>query len=147
MGETMHQESIFIPFFGLMLLTIGVWLYMYYLRISFFKRENIDPQSVATTSELLKQVPARINTPSENLINLFELPVLFYAVCIHLFITKQVDGMYLFLAYSFLFFRVGHSAIHCTYNKVMHRFILYVLSSVVLWVFIIFAFIDTLKTM
>jgi hypothetical protein len=136
----MDQESIFIPFFGMMILTIVVWVYMYYLRLTFMWRHKVDPQSLATTSQVLGVVPENINTPSENLINLFELPVLFYAACIYLYITQKVDGVYLVFAYGFLVLRIGHSVIHCTYNKVTHRFFLYILSSIALWALIIRAF-------
>lgn len=137
----MNQESIFIPFFGLMLLTILVWLYMYYLRLSYFIREKVDPQTVATTRALLNVVPEKLNTPSENLINLFELPILFYASCIYLYVAQQVDVTSLALAYCFLIFRTFHSVVHCTYNKVMHRFYFYILSSIMLWVLIIRSFV------
>jgi len=141
----MNQGSIFIPFFGVMLLTLSVWLYMYFLRLSFFRREKIPPQSVSTTQKVIATVPEEINYPSENLINLFELPVLFYPACIFLYITGQVNETYLVLAYSFFVFRVIHSVIHCTYNNVVHRFFAYLLSSFMLWAIIIMAFIDTVK--
>jgi hypothetical protein len=137
----MNQESIFIPFFGTMLLTILVWAYMYYLRLSFMARKKIDPQDLATNAEAIDLIPAKVNTPSENLINLFELPVLFYATCIFLYVTGRVDNAYLSLAYGFLFLRIFHSAIHCTYNKVTHRFYVYILSAVTLWAMIFRAFI------
>ncbi|MGD8484182.1 MAG: MAPEG family protein [Thioalkalispiraceae bacterium] len=140
----MKQEAIFIPFFGLMLLTILVWIYMYYLRLSFFMREKIDPQSVATTHEMLNLVPARVNQPSENLANLFELPVLFYATCLYLYLTQQVDNLYLVLASCFLVFRIIHSIIHCSYNQVMHRFYAYLLASLMLGVIVIRAFIASM---
>ena len=136
----MKQEIIFIPFFSMMLLTIVVWIYMFVLRISFFKRQNVDPQSISTTHQLLDIIPDKINTPSDNLNNLFELPVLFYAVCIYLYVTSHVDTINLGLAYGFLIFRIGHSVIHCTYNTVMHRFYFYMLSSLFLWALIIHAF-------
>ena len=141
----MNQQAIFGPFFGLMILTIVVWIYMYYLRLSFIARNKIDPQSLATSEEVVGLIPANINTPSENLINLFELPVLFYATCLYLYVTLQVDISNLVLAYAFLVLRIGHSVIHCTYNKVMHRFYLYILSSMILWVFIILAFIGAVN--
>lgn len=135
----MTQEAIFIPFFCLMLLTIIVWCYMYYLRLTFFVREKINPQSVATTRDMMNLVPDRISTPSENLANLFELPVLFYALCIYLYVTAQVTTSYLVLAWLFVLFRAGHSLVHCTYNRVMHRFALYMVSSLLLWVAIVMA--------
>lgn len=136
----MSQESIFIPFFGLMVLTIVVWAYMYYLRLSFMVSAKVEPQALATNREVINVIPSHVNTPSENLMNLFELPVLFYAVCIFLYVTKQVDGVYLALAYSFLILRVIHSVIHCTYNKILPRFFSYLLSSLMLFLLVVRAF-------
>lgn len=138
----MDQASIFIPFVGMMLLTAAVWFYMYYLRLRFLVSEKIDPQQAATTQQMLEIVPYRVNLPSENLINLFELPVLFYALCIYLYITGQVSPAYLVLAYCFFAFRVMHSVIHCTYNRVTHRFYTYALSAFVLWAMVLMASVD-----
>lgn len=138
----MNQESIFFPFFGLMLLTITVWCYMYYRRLSYMFRNRVDPQSVATTRAMIDKVPERVGLPSENLVNLFELPVLFYAACLYLYVSGRVDGIYLLLAWGFFVFRVVHSAVHCTYNRVTHRFLAYILSAFLLWVIIARAMID-----
>ena len=140
----MNQESIFFPFLGMMLLTMLVWVYMYYRRLSYIVGKGVDPQSLATTRELEHVIPAAINTPSENLVNLFELPVLFYAVCLYIYLVRQVDTTYLVLAYGFLIARICHSVVHCTYNKVMHRFGAYVVSSILLWLFLIRAFVAAL---
>jgi len=110
---------------------------MYYLRLSFLKREKINPQSVATSRQMLEAVPETVNNSSDNLKNLFELPVIFYVLCIFLFITQKVDSVNLVLAYCFVIFRIGHSVIHCTYNKVIHRFFVYMLSSFILWALVI----------
>jgi len=142
----MNQASIFIPFIGMMLLTMAVWLYMYTLRLTFLRREKIDPQLASTTRQMLDIVPTRVNLPSENLINLFELPVLFYALCIYLYVTGQVDATYLVLAYGFFVFRVLHSVIHCTYNRVLHRFYAYSISSLALWVMIVMAFFTLIQS-
>lgn len=105
---------------------------------------KIKPEALATNSDVHERIPPDINTPSENLINLFELPILFYATCIYLYVTRQVDTAYVALAYSFLSLRVVHTVIHCTHNKVLPRFYSYILSSVVLWVLIIRAFIGAI---
>ncbi len=141
----MNQETIFIPFFGVILLTMLVWMYMYYLRLSFIAREQIDPQSLATVKQGESIFPPEISKPSENLINLFEMPVLFYAVCLYLYATGSVDGLYLVLSFGFLVFRLLHSIVHCTYNKVTHRFYIYVISSLMLWIMILRAIINTVQ--
>lgn len=133
----MTPESIFTPFIGMMVLTIVVWCYMYYLRLTYLVRNKIDPQKLSSTEQYKAILPEEINRPSENLINLFELPVLFYAVCLYLYVTVQVDALYVSLAWLFLLSRMAHSVIHCTYNKVIQRFYAYLLSSLVLWLMIV----------
>jgi hypothetical protein len=48
--------------------------------------------------------------------------------------TGVATGVFLALAWAFVVLRIVHSFIHCTYNRVMHRFTAYLLSSLVLWV-------------
>ncbi len=125
--------SLMQPFFGMMLLTLLVWVLMYVRRLSFLQREGLDAQAFVTPEKITALVPDNTNATSNNLKNLFEMPVIFYALCLYLESHQLVDGIYVMLAYGFLIFRVFHSAIHCTYNRVMHRFGCYLLSSVLLW--------------
>ena len=69
--------------------------------------------------------PPAVNNPSENFKNLFEIPVLFYALALYLFATSQVDGAYLTAAWIFVAFRALHSLVHCTVNIVNLRFFMY----------------------
>ena len=48
--------------------------------------------------------------------------------------TQQVTKVTLGLAWLFVALRIVHSAIHCTYNKVIHRFYAYLAGGSVLWV-------------
>ncbi len=129
----MSDSAIFVPFFGLMLLTMVVWIYMYIRRLAWIAANNPDPQSISTPEKLNQVLPETVNYPSNNLKNLFELPVLFYGLCLYLALTDQVDQLYVYGAYAYLALRVAHSAVHCTINKVLVRFGLYVLSSAILW--------------
>ena len=47
--------------------------------------------------------------------------------------SGQGGAVVLALAWTFVALRVLHSAIHCSYNKVMHRFYAYVAGGAVLW--------------
>ena len=133
----MSNSSILLPFFGVMLLTLVVWIYMYIRRTSYLVREKIDLRKVDTPEKAATVVPGTISLASHNLKNLFELPVIFYAVCLYLFASDSVDGFYLAAAWWFFAFRIVHSLIHCTYNKVEHRFYAYVLAAVALWAMVI----------
>jgi hypothetical protein len=59
--------------------------------------------------------------------------VLFYALALYLFVTKQVDAIYVGAAWVFFAFRALHSAIHCTFNLVMLRFYLYLIATIAVW--------------
>ncbi len=133
----MNESTILSPFFGVMLLTLVVWIYMYVRRTSYLLREKIDLRTVDTPEKAATVVPERVSLASHNLKNLFELPVIFYAICLYLFLSDSVDGIYLLAAWSFFIFRVVHSLIQCTYNKVEHRFAAYMLSAIALWAMVI----------
>lgn len=79
-----------------------------------------------------QNVPPDVSIPNRNLMNLLEIPMLFYVACLTLYVTKNVDAMSLLLAWSYFAFRVAHSAVHLTYNKVFHRLTVYAASNVIL---------------
>ena len=128
----MEQSTIFAPFFVLILLTIVVWFYMYARRIPFITKNRLTPDQLRPT-EFARLSPPEISNPSDNLKNLFELPTIFYALTLFLFVTKQVDSVYLAAAWVFVGLRILHSAVHCTINIVILRFWLYAVSAMALW--------------
>src|SRR6185503_12298378 len=104
----MAQTAIFGPFFATMLLTLAVWVYMYVRRIRFITASGLTPQQLAIPGELARRSPPAVSNPSDNLQNLFEIPVLFYALSLYLFATGQVDGVYVTAAWLFVAFRALH---------------------------------------
>ena len=133
----MAQTAIFGPFFTMLLLTLVVWTYMYVRRISFITREKISPKDLVNGEALARISPPAVANPSDNLKNLFEMPVLFYALLLYLFATGKVDLAYLSAAWLFVVFRALHSLVHCTFNLVMLRFNLYLMSALALWFIVI----------
>jgi hypothetical protein len=129
----MPQTAIFGPVFATMLLTLLVWVYMYIRRISFITRNKIDPKDLAVPGALGQLSPPEVANPSDNLKNLFEIPVIFYSLALYLFVTSQVDAAYLTAASTFVAFRALHSVVHCTVNVVMLRFYLYLISTLAVW--------------
>jgi hypothetical protein len=129
----MKQEAIFSPFFAMVLLTITVWVYMYSRRIPFITSNKIRPDELAIPGKLAQISPPSVSNPSDNFKNLFEVPVLFYALVLYLFVTKQVDVLYVNTAWIFFGFRALHSVVHCTFNAVMLRFYLYLFATLAVW--------------
>jgi hypothetical protein len=132
----MNQSAILVPFVGVMLLTLVVWVYMYARRIPFIVRSKLTPSQL-TPLEFARLSPARVSNPSDNLKNLFELPTIFYAAALYLYASNQVDAIYVGAAWAFFVFRVLHSSVHCTFNFVPLRFWLYAMSALALWVMVI----------
>jgi hypothetical protein len=128
----MDQALIFQPFLATMLLTLVVWLYMYGRRLPFIFSSGLDTRQM-TPAELARVSPPGVANPSDNLKNLFELPTVFYALVLYLHATSQVDTPYLTAAWVFFVFRVLHCAVHCTFNFIPLRFVLYVFSAGALW--------------
>jgi len=113
-------------------LTFFVWVYMFSRRIPYLQSLNM-PADQVTSNLLNEDAPAQISNPSDNLKNLFEMPVLFYVLCLYLFVVGQVDTTYIIAAWLFATLRVAHSAVHCTINIVMLRFLIYLASCIAVW--------------
>jgi hypothetical protein len=129
----MEQTAIFGPFLAMMLLTLLVWITMFVRRIRFLTMDDVSPTDLAVPGALAEISPARVSNPSDNLKNLFEIPVLFYGLSLYLFATGQVDALHVGAAWVFVLFRVLHSVVHCTFNRVMLRFYLYLVAALAVW--------------
>ena len=127
----MGNNAIFMPALAMVVLTIAVWFRMYATRIGQMKRERIHPQSVATSAQAAAKLTD--SCAADNFRNLFELPVLFYLALVVAAQAQLTTMTVLVLAWLFVALRVVHSWIQCTYNKVMHRFYVYVTGGMVLW--------------
>ncbi|MBN7798439.1 MAPEG family protein [Parahaliea mediterranea] len=125
------------PLLAMMLLTFLVWLWMFIRRIGYMTSQSIDVEQVKRPADVESLLPPEVQAPAYNLRNLVELPVLFYALCLYLTVFTQVDGFYVICAWVFVVFRYLHSLVHCTYNRVMHRFLMYAVSAVALWVMVL----------
>ena len=126
------MTAIIQPALAMVALTFVVWCYLYFKRLRFIRAHSIDPQSVATRVLGAKSL-SEVSAPSDNLMNLFELPVLFYFLIALLLLTNQVSEGFVTAAWVYVVLRALHSFIHCTYNRVLQRFVVYAASAVLLW--------------
>jgi hypothetical protein len=129
----MRNEQILLPMLGMMVLTAVVWFVMYARRIPAMRKARKPAQVYTTPDKVAEILPEEINYPAYNLKNLFELPVLFYALCLYFYVTATAESVDVTAAWLFLLFRVVHSAIHCTANIVMARFLTYCAAALALW--------------
>lgn len=124
--------SLLWPAAALVGLTGVVWFVLYARRIPYMIRNRIAPDAVASrikAAELL----APVSAPANNFANLLELPVLFYVLVVFATLTGRTGEGMTAAAWVFVALRAVHSLIHCTYNKVLHRFLVYAAGALVLW--------------
>jgi hypothetical protein len=129
----MKGTAIFLPMLATMTLTALVWFYMYARRIPAMRKAGVSVQSYTTPDTMSELLPAEVNFSANNFKNLFEVPTLYYALCLYLFVTGNVDATYVGAAWLFFIFRTLHSVVHCTVNIVILRFYLYASAALSMW--------------
>ena len=126
-----------LPMAVMLSLTLLVWVYMFVTRMRYLTAHEIDAEQLKTPADVQAKIPGEVSGAANNFKNLLEMPVLFYVACLYLIVVGMVDALHLNCAWIFVLGRVLHSIIHCTYNRVMHRFIVYLVSSIAVWVMIV----------
>jgi len=132
-----NQTAIFWPVLAHVLLVYIVYLVMARRRYFAVKsgEAKVGQYKVRSTE------PASSVTVANNLINQFELPVLFHALCLALFVTNGVNYLTLALAWIFILSRYVHAWVHLTSNRVMLRSRAFFFGAVVLllaWIWFAF---------
>ena len=135
----MQQQLIFLPMGALAFLTFGVLLVIPFRRFAAGRAGLINADDFKFGESA--RVPGDVSIPNRNMMNLLELPLLFYVACLMYYVAGKVDGLVLTVAWIYVALRVAHSLIHVTYNNVMHRLIAFATSNVVLLIFWILFFV------
>ncbi len=111
--------AIFLPAAMLALWTLSVLALVPLKRFAAAKAGRVKVSDFRTGESA--QVPADVSIPNRAYVNLLEAPTLFYAACVIAFVTGQVDGTLITLAWVYVGLRLAHSLIYLLYNNVMHR--------------------------
>ena len=123
--------------------TMVMWVWMYATRIPAINKlpkTGAAGEDVGWTGKSLDDVlPPAIQWKAHNYNHLHEAPTVFYAVAIVLAIVGQGAGINAMLGWSYVALRVIHSVWQATVNKVMPRFLLFALSSLVLMALVLHA--------
>ncbi len=119
------------PMIAMVFLTFAVWGMLFYRRMPKAGSGPLPLELFKTraTRPPLSSVEMAAN---DNLMNLFELPVLFYVLCLALAVTGIGGAFFEAGCWGYVGLRAVHSAIHCTFNNVMLRFGAYLLSTLLL---------------
>ena len=119
------ENSILEPVIVLVAWTLVIFVWMMSTRLPYLMRNNIPAQELQNASDVAVKLPGKERRVSDNYNHLHEQPTLFYALAIALALTGEAGTSQILLAWVYVASRVIHSIIQCTYNSVMHRFLLF----------------------
>jgi hypothetical protein len=63
-----------------------------------------------------------VERPAKTFDNLFQVPMLFYIVCLLMMVTDEVDSIQVALAWLFVATRIVHAFVYIVFNRVPYRF-------------------------
>jgi len=132
----MQPESILGPMGALVGLTFLVLLLIPIVRFRAAFAGRVRREDFALGESA--RVPADVSLPNRNYMNLLELPILCYVLCVVVLVTRKIDVTLLSLSWLYVGIRAIHSAIHILYNNVFHRLAAFATSNVVLiamWIY------------
>lgn len=105
----MTQDAIFLPVSVLVLMTVAVLGLVPLTRIRAARSGRVHVKDFRFGESA--NVPGDVSLPNRDYMNLLELPVLFYVICLALFATQKVDDTYIMLAWGFVAARLAHSLV------------------------------------
>jgi len=83
--------------------------------------------------------PDDVTVVQRNFINQFEMPVLFFVVCIMAAVFDKADNVMIYAAWAYVALRVLHAFVHIVKNDVLTRFRVYFAGNAVLgfmWIWV-----------
>jgi hypothetical protein len=119
------------PVFAMVALIFVVWSTLVVRRMRHIKATPPTRESFASGAAASRYFEP-VETPAHNLANLFEMPVLFFAIVPLLMWTQQAGVAQVCLAWIYVALRAIHSAIHLGRNDIRQRFRVYLASVAVL---------------
>ncbi len=123
------------PVLALVCWTLVMWAWMYATRIPAMKQAGIDPQEAAYPGTWSHRLRPGVRSVADNYNHLHEQPTIFYALMFFAAMTGGADSTALGLAWAYVVLRVLHSLVQATINRVIVRFGIFAIATLVLVAF------------
>jgi len=129
----MHSE-ILRPMVALVAWTLVMFLWMIATRLPAMKAAGADLGKLVGSrgADADRVLPPAVQWKAHNYNHLMEQPTLFYAICAVLALSGTGDGINAAIAWVYVALRVAHSLVQATTNRVLHRFMLFLASTLAL---------------
>ena len=118
---------------ALIVWTLIVWIWMDATRIPTMQKAKIHPQSAVNAGALVG-LPMEVRVVADNYNHLHEQPTIFYALAVYSYLVGVSDPLNIWLAWGYVGLRIVHSLIQIVARKVMLRFQVFVLASLMLMI-------------
>jgi len=126
----MGAEAIFRPMSVLALWTGAVLLLTGVRRLLAVRAHRVSAKAFRLGESA--EVPPALAVFNRNLMNLLEMPLLFYVVSLGFYVAHAVEPGVIRLAWLYVALRLVHSAVHLTFNHIGVRFLAFASSNIVL---------------
>jgi hypothetical protein len=123
------------PVLALVAWTLVMWIWMYATRIPAMNAAGLDPQEAAYPGTWAHRLRPGVRSVADNYNHLHEQPTIFYALMFFAALTGGGDATALKLAWCYVVLRVLHSLVQATFNRVIVRFSIFAIGSIVLMIF------------
>jgi hypothetical protein len=127
--ERIFMNNIYYPLFTMVLLTLLVVLRPLYFNITAVIRKEVHIKHFKLFDE---GIPPKLQSASQHYKNMFEMPILFYVLCVLLIINNNATSLDIFFAWGFVIFRILHSISRIPNRDVNLRFSLFAGSFIML---------------
>jgi hypothetical protein len=130
----MHNSPILAPVVALVAWSLIMMSWMYAVRFPAMARKGISLKGRVGSKggDLDGVVEPQVQWKAHNYNHLMEQPTLFYALALTLAVGGEDRGAALWLAWTYVAFRIAHSLVQATTNVVRWRFLLFIGGSLVL---------------
>jgi acid phosphatase (class A) len=128
------------PVLTLIAWTLVMWLWMYATRIPAIRAAGIKLDSELPKGEQMNLLPPEVRWKADNYNHLLEQPTIFYALALSLALMGEGHGANLWLAWAYVGLRIIHSVFQALVNKIEIRFLIFVLSTLMLFGMVFNAF-------
>ena len=130
-------SPILLPILCLVLWSLVMLGWMVVTRLPAIASANLGPDAGQRTAELGDQLPKEVQWKADNYNHLMEQPTVFYAAALAIALAGLGTGLNLYMAWVYTGSRIVHSLVHATTNKVLLRFMIFVVGTIALAVMVV----------
>lgn len=131
------STDILAPVVALLLLTAVVWAWMYATRIPAIAKMGMQLDPNLPKGQQMSELPPAVRWKADNYNHLLEQPTMFYAVALTLALLGAGEGLNVTLAWAYVGLRVIHTLQQTLWNKIEVRFVIFSISSLVLFALVL----------